>query len=283
METAIVTDSTCDLPREIAKENDIHVIPLYVHFGEKEFKDGVDLTTGDFYSKVTDSDLLPRTSQPSVGDFVKFYENLADDYDNIISLHISSLMSGTYESACLAAERIDDCNVIPVDTNTVSLGLGFLALKAARLCKEEYPAEVVENMIKEACKKLTIYFTVGELKYLKENGRIGKAQAFLGSILSINPILQVKDGEVHPYQKVRGSRKTFARMKELLIENLEDSDVIYTGTLTGGAEQEKYTDKLNNKMEDYEEVKIVNTRVGPVVGSHSGPNVYGFVILRGQN
>ena len=279
MKTAVVTDSTCDLPEEVTEENDIHVIPLYVHFGEKEFKDGIDLTSDEFYNNIISSDMLPRTSQPSVGDFVKLYEKLADDYDNIISLHISSLMSGTYESACLAAERIDNCNVIPVDTQTVSLGLGFLALKAARLCKDDYPAEVVENIIKEDRKKLTIYFTVGDLKYLKENGRIGKAGALLGSILNINPILQVKDGEVHPYQKVRGSRKTFARMKKLLVEKLENSDVLYTGTLTGGSEQEKYSDKLNKKMEEFEDVEIVNSRVGPVVGSHSGPQVYGVAIL----
>ncbi|MFW6238426.1 MAG: DegV family protein [Halanaerobiales bacterium] len=281
----IVTDSTCDLPEEVISKNNIHVIPLLVSFGEKVYKDREELSADDFYTKLKQEKILPRTSQPAVGEFVQLYEKLSSKYDSIISLHLSSRLSGTYDSARLAAEHVEKCDIHTIDTRSVSLGLGFLAILAAKLRNNDYPPHMIKNIITETRKNISIYFTVNSLEYLEKGGRIGKARALIGSLFNINPVLEIIDGEVTPLEKLRGKKKTFHRIKQLLEEELNNSNQAWVGILTGKAGREvEYSSKLYNYVKNMDKkVKLINSLLGPVIGTHTGPEIYGTVIYKETN
>lgn len=283
--TGIVTDSTCDLPEEIIKQNNIHVIPLSVSFGEQVFRDNIDLSAEDFYNKLNEEDTLPGTSQPAVGEFVKLYQKLSTEYESIISLHLSSNFSGTYDSARLAAEQVADCDINVIDTRSVSLGLGFLALKAAELRDEDYPPEMIIDIINENLHNILIYFTVSSLEYLEKGGRIGRGRAFIGSIFNINPILGVCDGEVAPVEKARGGNKTYRKIRGLMTEELRGVNEAWVGILAGkNGEVAGYRRKLYQYLKDMEkDIRIISTLPGPAIGTHTGPEVYGTVIFKGIN
>ena len=285
---ALVTDSTCDLPAEIIEKYSIEIVPLTVHFEDDTYYDKIDLENEEFFSMMESAEELPTTSQPSVGLFIDKYQDLADKYDEIISIHISSALSGTVESARLAAAQTEDIKVEIINSKSTTTGLGFLVLLAAKMIEAGKNIEDIKSTLEKEREKLTIYFTVSELTYLEKGGRIGKAQAFLGSIFNFNPILELSaaTGEITPKEKIRGYKKTNQKMVELALEAAENSDNVNFAYIYGKNSdnyqqlKELFEAELQNQPKyDYH---ILENKIGTVLSSHTGPLVYGIVIYRGE-
>ena len=285
---ALVTDSTCDLPAEILAKYQIEIVPLTVHFDEDTYYDKVDLDSEEFYKMMESAADLPTTSQPSVGLFMDKYQKLAAEYDQIISIHLSSALSGTCESARLAAAQLEDLNVEIIDSKSTSTGLGFMVLLAAKMIKEGKNLEEIKEKILEERENITIYFTVNELSYLEKGGRIGKAQAFLGSIFNFNPILELSavTGEITPREKIRGYKKTNQKMIDLALNAAEGSEKVNFAYIYGkdsdNYQQLKELFEADLKAQDNFEYQLLENKIGTVLSSHTGPLVYGIVIYRGE-
>ncbi len=289
MKIGLVTDSTCDLSSAIVKKYNIEVVPLSIHFGDEVvYKDRVDIQSEDFFNKLVEAEKLPTTSQPSIGMFVEKYCELADKYDVILSIHISSKLSGTYESARMAANQLNDLKIIPIDSRLASLGLGFLVILAAQYINDGLELDEIVDQIEKLRNNITIYFSVNDLTYLQKGGRIGKAQAFLGSVLSFYPILSLPGelGEILPFEKVRGKKKIVKRMLELATNEITTENGVSIGLLHATDELENYnsfSQGVKNLLQaknnlDY---SIIEGILSPVLGCHVGPSVYGIVILKG--
>lgn len=274
----IVTDSTADLPPGMAAELGITVVPLQVAFGSEVYRDGVDLTPDEFYAKLTQSPVLPKTSQPSVGAFEDVYERLSQETDSILSVHISSALSGTYNSAVIARDRFRNrCSIEVLDSRLVTMGLGLVVLNCARLAQRGADLRAVTNHARRMLSNVHILFCVETLEYLQRGGRIGRATAFVGSLLSIRPVLKIEEGEVRPVEKVRTRAKAMDRLVEFveLFPNIEDLAIIYATTPDD-------VDLLLKRLEPtVPRERILVSKVGPVVGTHVGPGVLGFAVSQG--
>ncbi|NLK01183.1 MAG: DegV family protein, partial [Clostridia bacterium] len=198
---AIVTDSTADLPPEIIEKYNISIVPLKVLFGNKEYKDGIDIGPDEFYEKLEKSNTLPTTSQPSPGDFIKVYRSLLEQYTEIISIHLSSNLSSTVNVARLAGKDFKD-RIHVFDSKSISLGIGLLATEAAKSVQEGLRINEVLEKIKSVRKNSEVLFTLDTLEYLSKGGRIGKVSGLLGSVLNIKPIVRVNEEGIYtPYAK----------------------------------------------------------------------------------
>jgi DegV family protein with EDD domain len=279
---AIVTDSTADLPIELAAKNNISVIPLKVFFGNEEYLDGVNLTKEDFLKKIKTSPVMPNTSQPSPGEFQQFYERLAQQgFENIISIHISSKLSGTVNSAIIAKSLIKNTDIRVIDSHTASVGLGLVTLRAATLLESLADPDELEKQIESELKMSKIFFTVKTLEYLSKNGRIGRAQAFLGKMLDLKPILALEggQGEIIPVNKIKGSYSAIDEIIQLVIKHYKKTKYLQgIGIAHSNMEHEmKYMAKiLSEKLGD---VYILTGSIGSVIGSHVGPEVIGAAIF----
>jgi len=273
---AIVTDSTADLPREMYEEHGIVVVPLLVHFGDEIYRDGVDLSSEEFYDKLVSSKILPRTSQPSPHDFQVVYEDLASKSEEIVSIHLSSKLSGTYQSATLAAGMMKGTKVRVIDGKGASAITGLLVLEAARLARSGATADDIAARLHHLIEGMVVFFTVDTLEYLEKNGRIGKATAFLGTLLSIRPLLQLYDGEVVPFEKVRGSKaKVLARMIAAAKERAPSGKKLRAAIMHGAVPEEAAALKQTVERELACD-EILTAWLGPVIGSHVGPGTLGL-------
>lgn len=285
---ALVTDSTCDLADNIMEKYQIEIVPLTVHFDEDTYYDKVDLDNDQFYAMMETSSELPTTSQPSVGLFIDKYQKLAEEYDQVISIHLSSALSGTCESARLAAAQVDNINVEVIDSRSTSTGLGFMVMLAAEMIEAGKSAAEIKEKILAERENLTIYFTVNELTYLEKGGRIGKAQAFLGSIFNFNPILELSaaTGEITPKEKVRGYKKTNLKMVELALETIGQSNKVNLAYIYAKNSDNfnQLQDLFESELESQNDFKynLFENKIGTVLTSHTGPLVYGIVIYKGD-
>jgi DegV family protein with EDD domain len=274
----IVTDSTADLPPELTAELGITVVPLQVHFGSEAYRDGVDLTPSEFYTKLRAASDLPKTSQPSVGAFEEAYDRLCAETDSILSIHISSSLSGTYGSALLARDSVRNrCNVEVLDSRLASLGLGLVVLRCAQLARESMDLRDLTHYAKRMLPNVHIIFMVETLEYLQRGGRIGRAQAFLGSLLNIKPLLKVEEGEVRPVEKVRTRSKALDRLVEFveLFEDIEQLGLIYSTTPEDAEVILRRIEPLVPRE------RVIVSQVGPVVGTHTGPGILGLAVSQG--
>jgi DegV family protein with EDD domain len=290
--TALVTDSTCDLPKEVLDGIDVTVVPLYILFGEESFRQDVELDTDTFYRKqreTLDAGGLPHTSQPTAADFLKVYRGLLKKgHDTIVSLHISSDMSGTCQSARMARDEIreerakekKDADIRVIDSRTVSVGLGRLVVEADRLLKAGTGPDELVKTLDDLIAKVRIIFYVGSLEYLHKGGRIGTARALLGALLSLKLILQVKDGLVRPLAKVRKKAKLFEKMVQIMMKETSGGEVSGEIGVAHGDARGDY-DALLAVMPDDLKDRIVPARIGGVVGCHAGPEVVGVAYLPG--
>ncbi|MBI2856470.1 MAG: DegV family protein [Chloroflexi bacterium] len=275
MAVKVITDSTADLPPALAEELGIEVIPLNVHFGTEVYRDGVDIQGDDFYQRLTSGSRLPTTSQPSVGDFLNLYQKLGETADEIVSVHISAKLSGTYNSAIQAREQYQGPSRIEVlDSQQGCMGLGLIAIAAARAAQRGIGLDEVMRETRETMTLVRFFGLLDTLEYLEKGGRIGKAQAFVGSLLHIKPLLVIKDGEAHPLERARTRGKGIDRIYQLVEEHmpLEDLAVVYTTT---PAEAQELAQRLKPFLPDKE---IVLSQIGPVVGTYLGPRVLGVAL-----
>ena len=282
MAIRIVTDSTADLTaplmREFGVEGRVHVVPLSVHFGDREYRDGVDLDTATFYRMLGEAREMPRTSQPSPADFVEVYGAVSEPGDTVISLHISSKLSGTYQSALLAARQFNDRRIEVVDTRTVSLGLGLIALQAAKMAAEGADPDAILVRCREMMGGTLLIGLLDTLEYLHRNGRIGKAQAMVGGLLNVKPILTIEDGVVAPLDKVRGKAKGRQRLLEHAVA-LAPPERAYLGAIVHAQAAEEATSFREAVAARYPGCRLVVGEMGPTVGTHSGPGLVGVILF----
>lgn len=273
--TAIVLDSVSDFPDAGERFANMRVVPLYVHFGDETFRDYVDLDPHGFYERLRAAPVLPTTSQPTPQDFVDVYEELGR-YERVYSLHLSAKLSGTFQSASLAATELGGDRVRLVDTETASLAIGMLALALQRRLERGTSDEEVEALIERFKRENRVVFTVETLEFLQKGGRIGRAQAFAGSLLNVKPILSVADGVIHPITRVRGRQKALQEFEKLFTSTSEDVDGLRVAI--AHAEAEDWVSvliDLATRTRPRAEIELI-AGLGAVVGTHAGPGAVGF-------
>ncbi len=276
MAIKIVTDSAADLPPDLARELDITVVPCNVVLEDVNYKDGVDLGPDEFYRRLVSDPRLPTTSQPSVADFQSVYEELADQGHSIISLHVSGKLSGTMNSAEQGRSLLEAADIRVIDSGLASIALSLVVLGAAEIVKGMDSVEDAVGQIRGGLSKTHCFFLVDTLEYLQKGGRIGKAQAFLGGVLSVKPILGMKDGEVHPVERPRSRPRGIRRLRELALQMAPVSQlgVIYST-------DRQMADDLRQGLGDMLPVdQIITARFGSSVGTYVGPNAVGLALTQ---
>jgi DegV family protein with EDD domain len=275
LNTAIVLDSTADFPDASDRFVNWRVVPLYVNFGTDSFKDGVELTARGFYERLRTSPQLPTTSQPTPGDFLAAYEELGA-YERILSIHIASNLSGTFQSAGTAAEMLGDGRVRTLDSQSASVAIAMLALAIQRRLERGTTDEEVDALVERYLAEHGLLFTVDTLEFLARGGRIGKAKAFAGQLLNVKPILSIRDGEVLPVKRVRGNRKAFQEFVDALETNTRDEPGLRVGIAHADApERMVELEKMVRDIRPQAQIEM-ETSLGAVIGAHAGPGTVGF-------
>jgi fatty acid kinase fatty acid binding subunit len=272
--TAIVLDSTADFPEAQERLANWRVVPLYVLFGDESYRDYVDLSPEEFYARLRTSERLPTTSQPTPGDFLATYEELAA-YDRIYSLHISAALSGTFQSASTAAAEVGGDKVRTVDSETASAAITMLGLAIQRRLDQGTTDEAVEALIQRYRERASLIFTVDTLEFLRRGGRIGRASAWAGQLLHVKPILTI-EREVVPLKRVRGNQKAMQEFVTAFTSGTEDVPTLKVGIAHADApERARQLQKMVRHERPQAEIEVVTT-LGAVVGTHAGPGTVGF-------
>lgn len=275
----IVVDSTADIPQDIRERLGIEMVPLKVHFGNETYLDSVTLHAEQFFNMLPQAKEMPTTSQPSPVDFQEVYKRLLNEPDTaIISIHLSSALSGTYQSAMLAKSMLgEESGITIVDSKTASLGIGMLAMAASEAAKNGASVEECVALIASMREQSSLYFLVDTLEYLHRNGRIGKASAVFGSLLNIKPILSIdEEGAIYPVDKIRGARKAMSRIVELLQQDYAGKQVDVTLVHANALEASESFVGLLKETFDIRNVSFYP--LGPVVGTHVGPGTFGVFV-----
>jgi len=276
---AIVTDSTADLPLALVEELGIIVVPLNVILGEKNLKDGIDISSQGFFEMLPSSKVHPRTSQPSPGEFSETYEKALSDYKEVVSIHISSHLSGTYQSAVLASEMVGQGKITVVDTLSASLGLGLTVVAAARARNAGASVAEIVAKIGPMIDRQILVLSVESLVWLERNGRIGKASSLLGTILNVHPVLRLKEGSILAHSKVRGQMaKVLTGMVEAVGEFVPHGTRVRVGIMHGNCEG-RAQDLKSLVAEKYQVAEVIINQIGPVIGVHAGPGAIGLVVI----
>lgn len=277
----IITDSTSDIPKELIDRYGIIVMPLTVNFGEEEFKDKVDITNEEFYERLENSKSLPTTSQVNPSAFADIYKRELEMGISIISIHISSDLSGTYQSAAVAKNLIESDNISVIDSRTASIALGKIVLKAAELRDMGLDRKSIEGEIENYKNRVELLIVVDTLEYLKKGGRLSEAKAFIGTVLKLKPILTIKDGKVILIDKARGKKRAFNKIIDMIKENKSDNLEDVFGV--ANAKCIETVDRLKELIaEEYKKPKFIDTNVGSVIATHVGPGAFGVAYEKRQ-
>ena len=279
MAIRIVTDSSADLPPEVAERRNITVVPCYVVIGDQSYRDGIDISSEEFYRRLLSDPRLPTTAQPTVADFQSVYRDLLDQGHQVVSIHISGKLSGTLSSAQQARTALgnsDDSRIEIVDSQLASICLGLVAIAAAQRA-EDYDSH--QQVADETRRDLSLtygYFALDTLEYLQRGGRIGRAQAFIGSVLNVKPILTLRDGEAHPVERLRNRDRALRRLGELAhqLAPLQQLAVIHS---TEPEEAETLLSSLSSLLPAE---RVVSARFGPTLGTYLGPRAVGVALTR---
>jgi DegV family protein with EDD domain len=287
----VVTDSTSDLPEDLARAHDIHVVPLLVIFGDRIYHDGVDLGAREFYERLETGGVPPRTNPPSRGDFLRVYREVAARQD-IFSIHLSEKLSQTVGNArAVAAEALPALAALRpaaagrplaievADSDSISLGLGLQALFAARMAQRGLDLPAIRGRIAAMRGRMHVLFVVDTLDFLARGGRIGKARALMGRVLGVKPILGVADGEVVAVDRVRGGRAAHPRLIELFAQRVDPRRPVMAAI--GHSKAPIWADRLRALLEErFHPAELMVTEIGPVVGTHSGPGTVGAALFQ---
>lgn len=279
--TAVVLDSTADLPDPAARHPNWRLVPLYVRFGDETYRDHVDLGAVEFYEKLRASDAQPQSSQPTPADFEAAFAEL-EGFERILCVLISGKLSGTAESARLAAQALGDDRVTVIDSESVSGGVVILADAIQRRLDRGTTLEEIEEVVARFQRESTILFTVDTLDYLVRGGRVGKAAGLAGQLLSVKPILAIDEGEVEPLKRVRGRQKALAELLRLFEEGTEDGPALHVGVAHADAEAELET--LVGRIRELRPQASLDfqAQLGPVIGTHGGPGTIGLFWFRDE-
>lgn len=275
MKTAILTDSTAYIPKELRETHDIYMIPLSVNFGMETYQEEVDITAEQFFKKVSEVQEFPTTSQPPVGLFVELFERLAKEYDAVISIHLSSGISGTYNGAVAAGDMVDHIVVYPFDSEISCMPQGFYVLEAAALAKEgKTPADILARL-EEMKQSVRAYFIVDDLSNLQRGGRLSGAQALIGSLLQVKPILHFENKVIVPFEKIRTRKKALNRVYELFHEDADKQIPMKAVVIHANRPDE--AEKMKLELEGkYPHVEFFISYFGAVIGTHLGEGALGL-------
>ncbi len=277
----VVTDGTADLPPETAEALGIGVVPLYVHFGDEQLRGGVDISNEDFYARLESSKELPRTSQPAPADFLPFYR-AALDKGPVLSLHVTAKLSGTFNAALVARQEIlndtPDAQISIVDTEQVSMMLGILATRSVEQAEAGRSLGEITDWVQAAIPRARTLIVLDTLEFLAKGGRLGRGQAFLGGLLNVKPMLEVRGGEVHPLERARSRKKALDRLVQLTLNESPAELAVVAGSTdldAAGIVADRIGEGLGQ-----EDTLVYN--IGPVVGTYAGPGCVGVGILKAE-
>lgn len=270
----IVTDSSAGLSRDLVEAHDIEVLPLKVHFGRTTYREGEDLDIRQFYQLLSQAEVLPTTSQPSAGEFYEVYSPLTAHGDSVISIHISSKLSGTCQSALAAKDMLPEADITVIDTLSVSAGQGMIVLAAAEAVRKGGSRDEVIALVERVIEGIEILFVVDTLEYLQKGGRIGGAAALAGALLNLKPLLEIRDGRVEPLARVRTRKKALRRALEVLEERFRGQDSLRMAVLHAQCPSE--AEQLAQKVrERFGCMSPYLAEISPVIGTHCGPGTLG--------
>jgi DegV family protein with EDD domain len=272
MKTAIITDSTAYIPKELRDELNIHMVPLSVIFGEETYREEIDITDKQFYEKVREQ--LPTTSQPPIGEFVRLFEELAKDHDAAIVVTLSSGISGTYQGVLSAGEMVEGLDVYAYDSEISCMVQGFYAIEAAEMEREgKDPKEIIARL-DEMKQSTRAYFMVDDLSHLQRGGRLNAAQAFVGSLLQVKPLLHFVDKKIVPFEKIRTRKKALKRIYDLLDEDAKLGIPMKAVVIHANRPEE--AKEIKEELEQaYPNVEFSLSHFGPVIGTHLGEGAIG--------
>ncbi len=270
MTVRIVTDSVADLPPEVVKELGITIVPLHVRFGEEVYRDGIDLTVDEFYSKLAHSKILPVTSVPSPGAFAEAYGKIAEEADEILAIIVSSRLSGTYDVALQSIGLMkQECRVEVIDSQLAVMAQGFLVIKAAKAAQAGTGLDELVDLVRSNIPRIDFLAAFDTLEYLRRGGRIGRAQALLGSILKINPIITLRDGVVEPAGRTRSRAKAIDYLYNFAM-SYSHIDEMAVEDAACPEDAETLVERLSSK---FPRERIYRSRTTPVIGTHTGPGL----------
>ena len=275
---AIVTDSSAYIPEEAMKGLNIHVVPLWLIWDGETFQDGIDIQPPAFYQRLKESKTLPTSSQPSAQEFADFYRKIAKEADAIVSVLVSSKISGTIASAQAAAAELPELNIKIVDTLSCAMGLGLIVLSAARAAAQGKSVEEVVSAAEQAREKIHMLFVVDTLEYLFKGGRITGGKHLLGTAFNIKPILHFHEGQIKPLTQTRTKHKAIAQLLEIVQERLGDKKMIEAAAMDVNAPEEGNA-VAEMLKERFGPSSLHRAQVSPVVGTHVGPGTIGVAFF----
>jgi DegV family protein with EDD domain len=273
MTVKIVTDSVADLPSQVVKELGITVISILVRWGEELYRDGIDLTAEQFYERLKRSRIPPSTSVPSPGTFAEAYDKLAEEANEILAIIVTSRLTGTYNVALQSIGLMKrKCRVEVIDSKCATMAEGFVVMKAAQAAQAGASLDEVMEVTRKTIPRVDFLSTFDTLEYLKRGGRIGKAQAFLGSILKINPLITLRDGVVEPAGRTRSRAKAIDRLCEFAMSYSHIEEIAIEEATTPN-DADRIAERLSAK---FPKERIYRSKPSPVIGAHTGP---GFLLV----
>ncbi len=275
MKTAIITDSTAYIPQELREQFGIYMVPLSVVIGGKTYREEIDLTAKEFYEKMKEESTFPTTSQPAIGEFVELFNELSNSYDAVICIHLSSQISGTYQGAITAGTMIDNLEVYAYDTEISCLPQGYYVLEAAKLAQAGHPPQEIIAALNEMKAVSDAYFVVDNLHHLQRGGRLTSAQAFIGSVLQIKPLLTFENKVIVPFEKIRTTKKALKRVEEIFAQEVQKGTTLQAAIIHANREEEAIQWK-NELAARYPDVEFSISYFGPVIGTHIGEGSLGM-------
>lgn len=277
---AIITDSSAYLPQDIVDNLGIYVVPLTLHWDGESYRDGEDIRAEEFYQRLVESDTIPTTSQTTVGEFTKLFKDLLDQDYAVLAMLISSGISGTVESALQAKEEFKDAPLEVIDSQLVSMALGFMVIAVARAANDGASLEECKALAEAVYPRIGVYFTVDTLKYLNKGGRINTAKRLLGAALNIKPMMEIRDGKIELVESVISRKKAIRRMLELVEEDVAGREPVRISTFHAAAEEDNEA-LMAAAIERFKPVETITTFVSPVVGVHTGPGTLSMAYMVG--
>lgn len=274
MKTAVITDSTAYIPKELREKWNIHMIPLSVIFDNETYREEIDISAEAFYEEVKQRD-LPTTSMPPIGEFVELFEKLANEYDEVVSIHLSSGISGTFQGAITAGEMVEGIKVFVFDSEVSAMPQGFYALEAAKMAEQGRSGEEIIARLNEVKESAKAYFMVDDLSHLQRGGRLSSAQALIGSLLQVKPLLHFEDKKIVPFEKVRTRKKALNRVVELLAEDVGSGGEYRAVVIHANREDEAHEWKSELEAQ-FPNVEFMLSYFGPVIGTHLGEGSMGM-------
>ncbi|MFC2008744.1 DegV family protein [Chloroflexota bacterium] len=273
-----MTDSTADLPQSVVAQLGITVVPLHVFFGDEAYEDGVTISKDEFYQKLTaPGALTPTTSAPSAGAFAAAYELAGHDADGVVSIHLSSELSGTHASALVGrSQSVVSSRVEVVDSGTVSAALGLLVIEAATMAREGASVAEIVEVVRDCIPHTWFFGALGTLEYLRRGGRIGRAAAFLGSMLQVKPIIGFHDGAIYPIERARGRARALERVRRLIADYGSMARVA-----VGHTTDEDGMRSVEDFVKEYApDLPIGHFQCGATIGAYLGPDAFGLALIQ---